>query len=90
MNNRWAASIPTVRAITKELRTLNDYFDGPGCVALSYDYPRKEWVVTMTEQGEEIPGDGRHFDAVRVARRIRAAATDQGRQLTLFATKGDT
>lgn len=75
-------SVP-LRALVKELRELNEYYDGPGPVGLCVTGPNRydgviEWSVcqhdTLGSQilfgREEIPGDGLPFDAVGAARRL--------------------
>lgn len=77
---------PGIRALTAELRYLNEHFDGPAPVALTLDaeaFPMRGWALlepgTWGHQQygcETVPGDDRPFDAVAAARRLLAALRD--------------
>jgi hypothetical protein len=72
----------TVRALAAELRTLNEIFDGPATVSLAladgFVYVYDERLAGLGLCGrEEVPGDGRPFDATRAARRLLAAYRDE-------------
>lgn len=75
---------PSLREVTSLLRSANAAFDGPGFITLSigprggiglvnHD-ERKRYAHTcaLSEHSEEIPGDGRKFDPVAIARRLIA------------------
>ncbi len=78
--------LPTLQALTRELRDLNRHCDGPWTVGLCIDRVRwgEAWGLdapgTEQEEGpigsEDIPGDDRGFDACAAARRLLAAARD--------------
>lgn len=74
----------TLREATRQVRELNDAYDGPGGVSIhlldgtgyvsGYEFHEGD----HKEYGyEELPGDGRRFDAVGVARRLLAAFRDK-------------
>lgn len=69
-----------LRDITKQLRELNLHYDGPGSVCLneqgSLDNFHQPGVRFHRIGCEELPGDGRPFDAVAAARRLLAAWRD--------------
>ena len=72
----------SLRETINQVRALNHDFDGPGTVCLvAIDGNEFAEVMHMgsgyAEYGaEEIPGDDKPFDAVRVARRLLAAWRD--------------
>lgn len=70
----------TLREVTKQVRELNESYDGPGGVSI-HRSPSGAVSVSGYEfhEGddfefgyEELPGDGAPFDAVAVARRLLA------------------
>ena len=77
----------TLRALTRDLRGLNDVSDGPWDVAIKV-YPEHPDGYSLVPADESVaygahghaagPGDGRKFDAVREARRLLAALRDAG------------
>ena len=77
--------LPDLPTLTSMLRRLNSVQDGPGSIMLALvhsGYPDAHWVMgTLDDRGyphvdhfEELPGDGKPFDAVAAARRLLAEA----------------
>jgi hypothetical protein len=81
----------TLRGLTRELRYLNEVFDGPAtvCLALAdgHVYILDPQLASLGLCGAElIPGDAQPFDAVAAARRLLAAHRDE---LEVWARKRD-
>lgn len=106
MNAITVYDLPTLQALTRELRDMNEAVDGPWTVALCFDADRWEhaaapppWkmpnhfgVESPDYPGaiggrEELPGDGRPFDAVAFARRILADCRTSIRERAAAAQK---
>lgn len=74
----------TLREATRQVRELNEAYDGPGGVSLHETIGHQVYVSGYDfregedrEHGyEEVPGDGRPCDAVAIARRLLAAFRD--------------
>lgn len=67
---------PKLRAATERLRALNRVHLAPVAVSMT-----EEGEVSAAQTGrcygcEQLPGSGKHFDAVRSARRLLAALRD--------------
>lgn len=82
-------SMLTLREATRQVRDLNEAYDGPGGISL-HSNDSGEFVSgyefhegTDQEYGyEELPGDGRRADCVGIARRLLAAFRDRVRRET--------
>jgi hypothetical protein len=74
---------PTWRGLIAELRRVNEAYDGPGPVCLDVHGRVTPWELVSRRTSElagfeqygreELPGDGRPFDAPAAARRLLAA-----------------
>jgi len=73
---------PILRELVRELKESNKHYDGPCNVSVCYKPATQAWYVVpaYSEENcfgnEEIPGDDKSFDAIRVARRLICAVRD--------------
>jgi hypothetical protein len=81
---------PSLRELTRELRSLNDHLDGPWTVGLGVDEDAGTLGVFGLDEAafcrvivgaEHLPGDAQPFDAVAAARRLLAAFRESRHQL---------
>lgn len=81
---RVRSRLPNEVDLTRWLREINKHYDGPGPVYLVCDHHQttgQQWRLMLDpgslphpDYSEEIPGDGRPFRAVGVARRLLSEA----------------
>lgn len=80
--------LPDLRSLTTWLRNVNSHCDGPGRFYLQCNtsLPTGEaWFIGLepgalphVDHPEELPGDGKRFDAVAAARRMLAEGRSSG------------